>query len=117
VRTKDAAGNPHVVTVGVDLVPMIHSQGYDYKDIISQVDDACGISGESLLPEDLRNTIRTTAGIANFSWIIDALENPCVVICPRIDQCPRETQCQGVKKLEPKRVSWIDDVKEEILQK
>ena len=117
VRTKDAAGNPHVVTVGVDLVPMIHSQGFNHRDLLDQVDQVCKIKGEAILPDELKKMIRTTAGIANFSWIIEALEKPCIVICPRIDQCPREKQCAGSGTVEPKRMSWVDELKEEILFK
>jgi transcriptional regulator with XRE-family HTH domain len=117
VRTKDAAGNPHIVTVGIDLVPMIHSQGNDHKEILNQIDAACSPKGEALLPDELKNVVRTMAGISNFSWIIEALENPCIIICPQIDQCPREKPCKESQKVEPKRMSWVDEVKEEILLK
>jgi transcriptional regulator with XRE-family HTH domain len=115
VWTKDAAGNPHIVTVGIDLVPMIHSQGYDHKEILDQIDAACSPKGETLLPDELKNVVRTIAEISNFSWIVNALEKPCIIICPQIDRCPREKPCKGSQTVDPKRISWVDEVKEEII--
>ena len=41
VRTKDMAGNFHVLSVGVDLVPALESQGLDAEAVVDSVAAAC----------------------------------------------------------------------------
>jgi transcriptional regulator with XRE-family HTH domain len=115
VRTKDAAGNSHVVSVGVDLVPMLEFQGFDVPSILNEMDSVCLKSGQSIMPKHIASAITTAAGIQNISWVKDGLENPVVVICPRRSNCPRSTPCKGAVGSTPKNLSWVDEIKNEIL--
>src|SRR5260221_110262 len=40
-RTLDMAGNPHVISVGVDLVPALRSHVTDADAIVADITDAC----------------------------------------------------------------------------
>jgi len=115
IRTKDAAGNTHVLSAGVDLVPMLKSQNYDVDEILDEVDDACSTKGTAMMPDKAKSAIYTAAGILNISWIQDGLSNPVVMICPRRSNCPRTSPCKGASGNVPKRLSWVDEIKQDIL--
>ena len=40
-RTSDMAGNPHVLSVGIDLAPALDSHGVQAQEIVGQITDAC----------------------------------------------------------------------------
>src|SRR5690348_6735355 len=51
-RTGDMAGNPHVLSVGVDLAPAIASHGIDAQETVAAIGDAClHHGGEARMPE------------------------------------------------------------------
>jgi len=114
-RTKDAAGNPHIVSAGIDLLPMMKTQGYDIENLIQSVYDVCHETGSGMIPDSVKKAIKSSVLILNISWVIEALENPVVMICTRPSNCPREKTCDNVDKKLMKRISWVDEIKEEIL--
>jgi len=115
IRTKDAAGNSHVLSVGIDLIPMLESQNYNTGEILEEVDKACLIRGQSMMPKNATKAIKTASGILNISWVKEGLENPVVVICSRRSNCPRVKPCKGATGESPKKLSWVDEIKEDIL--
>lgn len=116
IRTRDAAGNPHVLSVGVDLVPMLQAQHHDAEALLQDVDKACRKTGEAELPESAASAIRAAAQIQNISWIEDGLDNPVITICSRRSNCPRSKPCKGATGNAPKRLSWVDEIRDAILK-
>ena len=51
--------------------------------------------------------------ILNVHWIMDALNNEINITCTRNDNCPRQKKCGGDNV---SRVSWINEVKKEIIK-
>ena len=115
IRTKDAAGNLHVLSVGIDLIPMLEAQNYDVNTLLEDVDRTCLAKGEAQMPKSAASAIQTAAGILNISWVQQGLENSVVVICPRRSNCPRIKPCKGATGKAPKKLSWVDEIKQDIL--
>ena len=114
-RTGDMAGNPHVLSVGIDLVPALRSHGTDAEKIVASIADAClHHHGEARIPEPAAEAIRGAAKVLNIAWIADALANPARIICPRSTHCPRTEHCDGARA---SRAREITDVRKEIISK
>src|SRR3954470_22883577 len=114
-RVEDMAGNPHVLSVGVDLVPALRSHGVDAEAIVAGITDACmDHRGEAKVPEAAREAIRAAASVLNIAWIADALASPARLICPRSTYCPRAERCGGTPA---SRAREITDVRQEIVEK
>lgn len=114
VRTKDMAGNPHVLSVGVDLVPALESQGIDATEVVASVGQACRRhGGQAPVPAQATQAIRSVGRVLNIEWISEALESPASVICPRSSACPRTPRCNTTTPTS--RAAEIDDVRQEIL--
>ena len=113
-RTNDMAGNPHVLSVGVDLVPALRSHGIDAEATVSAISEAClEHHGEARIPERAAEAIRAAARVLNIAWIEDALALPARIICPRSTHCPRSGHCDGAAA---SRAKEIADVRAEILR-
>jgi transcriptional regulator with XRE-family HTH domain len=113
-RTNDMAGNPHVLSVGVDLAPALRSHGIDAEKTIGAISDAClHHHGEARIPEPAAEAIRAAARVLNIAWIEEALGSPARIICPRSTHCPRTGHCDGAAA---SRAREITDVREEILR-
>jgi hypothetical protein len=111
-RTNDMAGNPHVLSVGVDLAPALRSQGADAEAIVAGITEAClHHQGEARIPEAAAEAIRRTARVLNIAWVEEALASPARIICPRSTHCPRGAHCDGGSV---SRAREITDVREEI---
>jgi transcriptional regulator with XRE-family HTH domain len=111
-RTNDMAGNPHVLSVGVDLVPALRSHGVDAGEIVAGITAAClQQRGEARIPQSGSEALRRTARVLNIAWVEEALSSPARVICPRSSHCPRSSQCDGAGA---SRAREITDVREEI---
>ncbi|MDH5502192.1 MAG: DUF3612 domain-containing protein, partial [Gammaproteobacteria bacterium] len=41
IRSRDPAGNRHVICAGIDLAPALTAQGFDADDVIGQIESAC----------------------------------------------------------------------------
>ena len=116
VRTKDMAGNPHVLSVGVDLVPALESQGLDAEAVVQSVAQSCRANGgQAAVPTSTAKAMKAVSKVLNIAWIADALEQPASVICPRSTACPRTPTCEAMKTTS--RAAEISDVRQEILER
>ncbi|HMK87819.1 MAG TPA: DUF3612 domain-containing protein [Steroidobacteraceae bacterium] len=94
LMTRDALDEPHVLSVGVDLLPALDAQGFDGEEVVSAVADACRRgAGDGKIPPEAAASIRAASQVLNIAWIADALDSPASVICPRSGACPREPRC------------------------
>jgi transcriptional regulator with XRE-family HTH domain len=115
VRTSDMAGNSHVLSVGVDLSPALHSHGVDAEKVVKSIAGAClQHHGEARIPEAAAEAVRAAARVLNVAWVEDALAKPARIICPRSNRCPRAEHCDGA---ETSRAREITDVRKEIVGK
>jgi len=114
-RTSDMAGNPHVLSVGIDLMPALRSHSADSEDILAGITDEClRHRGEASIPRTVAGVIRGAAKVLNVAWVEDALSNPARIICPRSTHCPRTPHCDGACG---SRAREITDVRDEIINK
>jgi transcriptional regulator with XRE-family HTH domain len=113
VRVRDMAGNPHVLSVGIDLSPALESQGYPADEITDAIAASCGAGGgEGPIPVAAARAITAVGRVLNIAWVVDAAAQPASIICPRSNTCPRSTPCERSR---PSRAADIADVREEIL--
>ncbi|HZR70611.1 MAG TPA: DUF3612 domain-containing protein [Burkholderiales bacterium] len=114
-RVADMAGNPHVLSVGVDLLPALDSHGAASGEIVAAVADECRRhGGEARIPKAAAEAIRAAAKVLNIAWVEDALGAPARIICPRSTHCPRGEPCDGARA---SRAREITDVREEIVSR
>jgi transcriptional regulator with XRE-family HTH domain/Zn-dependent peptidase ImmA (M78 family) len=113
VRVRDMAGNPHVLSIGVDLAPALDSNGVNAAELIESIFRECRQRhGEARIPKAAAQALQAIANVLNIAWIEDALAQPARIICPRSTRCPRAERCEGAR---PSRAREISDVREEIL--
>jgi transcriptional regulator with XRE-family HTH domain len=114
-RTGDMAGNPHVLSVGIDLAPALHSHGVDAEDVVGTIAEACmHHHGSARIPEAAAEAIRAVSRVLNIAWLEDALSSAARIICPRSTHCPRSEPCD---RAHASRAREIADVREEIISK
>lgn len=114
-RTKDMAGNPHVLSVGIDLLPALRSHGADADAIVESITRECQRHrGEGKIPKEANEAIKGAARVLNIAWVEEALLHPARIICPRSSDCPRTEHCDGARA---SRAREITDVREEIISK
>lgn len=112
-RVRDMAGNPHVLSVGVDLTPALDANGIPSEALRQSVFEEClRRKGEALIPKTAKQALNAVAQVLNIGWIEEALGQPARIICPRSTRCPRAARCEGAR---PSRAREIADVREEIL--
>jgi hypothetical protein len=112
-RVRDMAGNPHVLSVGVDLAPALDSNGADTAELVDSIFKEClNRRGEGKVPKAASQVLRAVANVLNIAWIEDALSQPARIICPRSTRCPRPERCESAR---PSRAREIADVRDEIL--
>jgi transcriptional regulator with XRE-family HTH domain len=114
-RTQDMAGNPHVLSVGIDLAPALRAHTRRADLLIDSIADAClQQHGEARVPDEAALAIRGAAKVLNIAWIPDALEQPARIICPRSTNCPRHEHCDGERGSHAREIT---DLKQEIIRK
>jgi transcriptional regulator with XRE-family HTH domain len=114
-RTQDMAGNPHVLSVGIDLVPALRSHTPQADRLVDSIAQAClHHHGEARVPEEAAEAIRGAAHVLNIAWIPEALERPARIICPRSTNCPRQEHCDGSRAT---RAREIEEVQQEIIRR
>jgi transcriptional regulator with XRE-family HTH domain len=114
-RTLDMSASPHVISVGVDLVPALRSHTADADQIVASITQACQQHhGEATIPEEAAAAIQAVARVLNIAWIEEALLRPARIICPRSTFCPRTEPCDSTHI---SRAREITDVREEIIGK
>jgi transcriptional regulator with XRE-family HTH domain/Zn-dependent peptidase ImmA (M78 family) len=115
VKTKDANGEPHVVMVGIDLMPAMESQGINTQEFVEGIKDIClDTDGASIMPKNIRNELEKVGRVLNISWVVDGASKPVNIICPRSTSCPRLELC-GKSPVKSK-ISWMNEIKDEILE-
>jgi transcriptional regulator with XRE-family HTH domain len=113
LRVRDMAGNPHVLSVGVDLAPALEANGADSAGTVEAILSEClHRRGEARIPKEAAHALGALANVLNIAWIADALSVPARIICPRSTRCPRRERCEHAP---PSRAREIADVREEIL--
>ena len=114
-RTRDSAGNAHVLSVGIDLIPALESQGFDTADIVHGIAENCRrYGGEALPAKTTQQAIRSTGRVLNIDWVADAVELPASIICPRSAACPRPKRCADLPAI-PRTVE-IGAIRDEIIR-
>ncbi len=107
-RTEDMAGNPHVLSVGVDLVPALRSHTADADRLVDSIAQAClSNHGEARVPDEAALAIRAAAKVLNIAWIPEALEKPARIICPRSTNCPRHEHCDGARTSKAREITEL----------
>ena len=113
MRVRDMAGNPHVLSVGVDLAPALDSNGVETAPLVESIFAEClRRRGEARIPKMATQILSAIANVLNIAWIEEALTQPARIICPRSARCPRADRCEGAR---PSRAREIADVREEIM--
>lgn len=113
LRTRDMAGNPHVLSVGIDLMPALSSNEADAPQILDSIGESClRKGGQARIGGPAAEAIRAVANILNIAWVEESLAHPARIICPRSSRCPRQGQCDVAPVT---RARDITDVKREIL--
>jgi len=114
IRSRDAAGNRHVLCVGVDLAPALQLQGFDVVRTIDLIESGCNAKGGSgPIPAEARRQLDNIGRILNIGWIADGAQQDATIICPRSSACPRDKHCLGRR---PRTVKpEIDEIRESIL--
>ncbi len=113
LRVRDMAGNPHVLSVGVDLAPALDANAVDTRGLIESIFAEClRRRGEARIPKLAEQILGAVANLLNIAWIEDALTQPARIICPRSSRCPRIDRCEGARAT---RAREIADVRDEIL--
>ncbi len=114
IRSKDAAGNPHVLCAGVDLAPALRQQNIDAMETIDAIEASCNRNGGSgPIPAAAARQLESISKILNIGWIAEGAKQDATIICPRSSGCPRDKHCLG--KATPKLKSQIDDLRDSVL--
>ena len=113
MRTRDMAGNLHVLSVGVDLAPALQSNGVDATQLAADLASEClRHRGEGRMSKSVVSALTMVANVLDIAWIKDALMQPARIICPRSNRCPRAERCEGAR---PSRAREITDVRAEVI--
>ncbi|NCF15107.1 MAG: DUF3612 domain-containing protein [Gammaproteobacteria bacterium] len=114
IRSKDAAGNPHVLCAGVDLAPALQSQNIDPMETIDMIEASCNRGGGSApIPLEARKQLDSIGKILNIGWIGEGAEKDATIICQRSSSCPRDKHCLG--KPQPKLKPQIDQIRDALI--
>ncbi len=114
IRTTDMAGNPHVLSVGVDLLPALDANQEDSGAILDAVFDECRRrKRDARVPGPAAAAIARVASVLNIAWLSEALAAPARIICPRSSRCPRTDRCEGAHL---SKARAITDIRAEILE-
>jgi len=114
IRSKDAAGNPHVLCAGVDLSPALVAQNIDPERTIDIIETSCNRNeGSAPIPLEARKQLESISKILNIGWIEQGASTDATIICQRSSNCPRVHHCLG--KAPPKLKPQIDQIREAVL--
>ena len=114
VRSRDAAGNRHVLCAGVDLAPALRSPNIDPQETIDIIETSCNRGGGSApIPSEARKQLVSIGKILNIGWIGEGAEKDATIICQRSSNCPRDKHCLG--KAPPKLKPQIDQIRDALV--
>jgi transcriptional regulator with XRE-family HTH domain len=114
IRSKDAAGNTHVLCAGVDLAPALRAQNADPTATIDMIEASCNRGGGSApIPTEARKQLESIGKILNIGWISEGTARDATIICQRSSNCPRDKHCLGKapEQLRPQ----IDEIREALV--
>jgi transcriptional regulator with XRE-family HTH domain len=114
IRSKDAAGNTHVLCAGVDLAPALRAQNVDPAATIDMIETSCNRGGGSApIPGEARKQLESIGKILNIGWISEGTARDATIICQRSSNCPRDKHCLGKapEQLRPQ----IDEIREALV--
>jgi hypothetical protein len=113
VRTKDMAGNPHVLSVGIDLAPALEANGVDAAQVVNRIAEECQRrGGAAKIPRAEAEAISSVANVLNIEWVKESLSHNARIICPRNSRCALDGKCEGVHATVARDIA---DVRQEIL--
>jgi transcriptional regulator with XRE-family HTH domain len=113
LRTRDMAGNPHVLSVGVDLAPALAANGADVAQIVDHIADACRRrGGAAKVPRAEADAVSAVAKVLNIAWVEESLASSACIICPRGARCARAGHCAGFHRTDARDIT---DVRQEII--
>ncbi len=113
IRTRDMAGTPHALSVGIDLAPALSSNEADAARIVDSIGDDCyRKGGQAKIGREAAEAIRAVANILSIAWVEESLQQPARIICPRSSRCPRQGKCDAAPAT---RARDITEVQREIL--
>ncbi len=70
MRTRDMAGNPHVLSVGIDLAPVLDANGAGAAQISAAIAAEClRRRGDAPISASLAAPLRAAAGMLNIAWV------------------------------------------------
>ena len=114
IRSKDAAGNPHVLCAGVDLAPALKAQNIDPADTIDVIEASCNRGGGTApIPTEARKQLESISKILNIGWIGEGSAKDATIVCQRSSNCPRDKHCLG--KPPPKLKPQIDQIRDALV--
>ena len=114
IRSKDAAGNTHVLCAGVDLSPALKLQNFDPSETIDIIETSCNLGGGSApIPTEARKQLESIGKILNIGWINEGATKDATIICQRSSSCPRDNHCLG--KATPKLKPQIEQIREALV--
>ena len=114
IRSKDAAGNTHVLCAGVDLSPALRAQNIDPADTLDMIEASCNRGGGSApIPTEARQQLESIGKILNIGWVGEGASKDATIICQRSSNCPRDKHCLG--KAPPKLKPQIDEIRDRVL--
>ncbi|NND36172.1 MAG: DUF3612 domain-containing protein [Gammaproteobacteria bacterium] len=115
IRTRDSAGNLHVLSAGIDLAPALESQGYDPAELTAAIGSNCDKGGgKGTIPRLAQNAIRSTGEVLNIGWVAEAVESDASIICPRSSACPRPQRCAELPTMQA--TTEIADIRDAIIR-
>lgn len=114
IRSKDAAGNTHVLCAGVDLAPALTAQNVDPAETIDMIEASCNKGGGTApIPTESRKQLESISKILNIGWIGEGATKDATIICQRSSSCPRDKHCLG--KAPPKLTPKVDQIREALV--
>ena len=117
LKTNDAAGNPHIICSGIELNKAIDTQGYNSEQLIKTIyDKALKNNGTFNVDSKIKEILKQIGTVLNISWIMDSLKYPIDITCQKSTNCPRNEKCENIIKTR-KKISWVSQIKDEILKK
>ena len=115
IRSKDAAGNPHVMCAGIDLAPALSAQGFTAADTIDQIEASCNKGGgAAAIPAEARKQLDSVSKILNIGWVSEGTVKDATIICPRSSACPRDKHCLG-RAAKQRLAPQIDRIRESVV--
>jgi transcriptional regulator with XRE-family HTH domain len=113
IKTKDAAGNPHIICTGICLNDALSMQDYNSNEILNEIYSYCLKSNRLAMLKSKYKKIITQIGIIlNISWIIKSVDRPIDIIDESSSTFKKQEDRSNRKK-----ISWTSQIKKEILTK